>query len=89
MVQADSLDGVVHARHGLIVRAEPSTDADKLDTFRNRSRISVICSTDTDGKTWLKVQMPSGNTGWVVSEYVAFPEGEDSVSQSCAKGVHG
>lgn len=54
----------------LYVREEPSTSAKVVDKLYNGDVVTILGSTDADGRRWYNVVTVGGITGWSTAQYI-------------------
>jgi hypothetical protein len=65
---------------GVYLRREPALDAQRIVAWPDRTVLQVLGPEQVvDGQSWLPVQDPRGNRGWVPSQYTEAVEPEPAV----------
>ena len=54
----------------LYVREEPSTSAKVIAKLYNNDVVTILGSTDADGRRWYNVLTADGVTGWSTAQYI-------------------
>jgi hypothetical protein len=65
---ATDFSGTAVTRTRLVLRADHSVKARRLDLVRSGARVTILRSgRDRDDRAWLKVRTPAGRTGWIAA----------------------
>ena len=66
---------VVSSGVGVWLRASPSLESEQLEWLLEGTTLILLDgSAEADSFTWQQVQAPSGEAGWVATEFIVLPE---------------
>lgn len=66
---------VVTSEVGVWLRSSPGISGEQIEWLLNNTELIVLTGTETaDELEWQQVRAPSGNEGWVASQFIAYSE---------------